>query len=163
MKHLLTVIKTYHDKKKNKHMTPKAHLLCALVLQFMYGCVVFMLVIHFLSLNFHPSYEEFLTMVKSFDASTYIGVALAMLGYLKIKNVKNYPIALAASFSLVLAVSSQLITLIPVDINMSDAEFSRQTAVFLPLLMMFVSVFCIAVNLAWAIFQSVDIDNAASN
>ena len=96
-----------------------------------------------------------MTMIKGLDVSMYLAIATGMLGYLKFKKERNPPLALAALFCLLMAVSSQLVTLIPVDIEVGS-DFNRRSAIYWPISLMFISLLCITFNLAVMIFKSVE-------
>ncbi len=96
-----------------------------------------------------------MTMIKGLDVSMYLAIATGMLGYLKFKKERNSPLALAALFCLLMAVSSQLVTLIPVDIVVGS-DFNRRSAIYWPISLMFISLLCITFNLAVMVFKSVE-------
>lgn len=137
---------------------PKVELASRFLVQCMMGLAVFFACITFLSRHFSPTNEVFMEMVKSFDASTYVAIAMVMIGYIKIRHSKSYPLALSALFCLLMAVSSQLVSLIPTDIEFGPYNFARRTAIYGPISLMFISLYGITYNLATLVFQSVESD-----
>ncbi len=63
----------------------------------------------YVSFYYSPTDVEFMAQVKELDPSAYVGMAVLMIGYLKITKTMNIPIALAALFSVFMAVSSSLL------------------------------------------------------
>lgn len=124
--------------------------------QFIIGLGVFGACIIFLSQHFSPTNETFMAMVKSFDASTYVAIAMVMVGYIKIRHAKSHSLSLAALFCLLMAASSQLVALMPTDITFVSDNFARQTAIYGPISLMFISLYGITFNLAVMVFKSVE-------
>lgn len=126
--------------------------------QFIIGLGIFGTCVSFLAQHFSPTNEVFMEMVKSFDASTYVAIAMVMIGYIKIRHSKSHSLALAALFCLLMAVSSQLVALMPTDIAFGSENFARQTAIYGPISLMFISLYGITFNLAVMVFKSVEIE-----
>lgn len=124
--------------------------------QFIIGLGIFGACVGFLAQHFSPTNEVFMEMVKSFDASTYVAIAMVMIGYIKVRHSKSQSLALAALFCLLMAVSSQLVALMPTDITFGSENFARQTAIYGPISLMFISLYGITFNLAAMVFKSVE-------
>lgn len=140
----------------SKKSFPKTDLALMFMGQFIIGLGVFGACISFLAQHFSPTNESFMAMVKSFDASTYVAIAMVMIGYIKIRHSKSYSLALAALFCLLMAVSSQLVALMPTDITFDPDNVARQTAIYGPIALMFISLYGITFNLAVMVFKSVE-------
>lgn len=154
MKNLLQRYLEWSSENKKKS-NPKLQLAALFVVEFFAGFLIYLICVAFLAKNFHPNAELFMTMIKGFDVTVYLAIATGMLGYLKFQNEKNIPLALAALFCLSMAVSSQLLTLIPADIQVGDS-FSRRSTIYWPISIMFISLLCITFNLSLLIFRSVE-------
>lgn len=111
-----------------------------------------------LSRYFSPTNEVFMETVKSFDASAYVAIAMVMIGYIKIRQPKSQSLALAALFCLLMAVSSQLVGLMPTDILFDSDSLVHQTFIFGPISLMFTALYGITFNLGAMVFQSVESD-----
>ncbi|MDN7131765.1 hypothetical protein JNO04_05270 [Halomonas sp. MC140] len=135
---------------------PKTELISRFLGQFMIGFGIFGACVSVLSQHFSPTNEVFMEMVKSFDASTYVAIAMVMIGYIKIRHSKSHSLALAALFCLLMAFSSQLVSLLPTDIVFEPDNFTRQTVIYGPISLMFVSLYGITFNLAVMVFKSVE-------
>ncbi|MGO2149463.1 hypothetical protein [Halomonas sp.] len=126
--------------------------------QFILGFGLFGACISVLSRHFSPTNEVFMETVKSFDASAYVAIAMVMIGYIKIRQPKSQSLALAALFCLLMAVSSQLVGLMPTDILFDSDSLVHQTFIFGPISLMFTALYGITFNLGAMVFQSVESD-----
>lgn len=126
--------------------------------QFILGFGLFGACISVLSRYFSPTNEVFMETVKSFDASAYVAIAMVMIGYIKIRQPKSQSLALAALFCLLMAVSSQLVGLMPTDILFDSDSLVHQTFIFGPISLMFTALYGITFNLGAMVFQSVESD-----
>ncbi|MCB8887666.1 hypothetical protein [Vreelandella malpeensis] len=143
--------------KRKSH--PKTELACRFMLQVI-GCgFTVQLCISLISRHFSPTDAMFMEAIKSFDASAYVAIAMVMIGYIKIRKSRSQHLASAALFCLLMALSSQLVTLIPVDIVFGADNNMRQTTIFTPITLMFISLCGITYNLTAMVFQSVDSDH----
>lgn len=158
MRHLLNRFLKWREANKQKSH-PKTELFIRFMGQIVICTGLFGACIQVLAHHFSPTNAVFMEVVKSFDASTYVAIAMVMIGYIKIRQPRSQPLALAALFCLLMALSSQLVALIPNDIAFSSDNFTRQTAIFGPITLMFVSLYGITYNLAVMVFQSVESDH----
>ncbi|MFI2817667.1 hypothetical protein [Vreelandella piezotolerans] len=154
MNNLLNEITAKRDDNLKKSF-PKTKFFFVFISELIVFATAFFLSLVVVGEYFSPVDEEMMKMIKSFDSADYVVVAIGMLAYLMIQKERNYYVSLAALFCLCLAVSTQLITLIPADIEIGDV-FGRQTFIYLPIAFMFASFFGITFNLIIIIFKSVE-------
>lgn len=95
-------------------------------------------------------------MVKGFEISFAEGVLSFICGYVVLQKTQNYTIRLAALFFLILAGSACALSLIPADLAFGPENVYRQSVVFTPVTLMFVSTLCLLYNLAALVFKSVE-------
>lgn len=117
--------------------------------------VVVILIMQYLNAAFNPSERELVEQAKAFNPSVFLAIALAMVGYVKINKTHSAPVALGALFSILLAVSSQAFTLVPHDIDIPGSGELGETAIYFPMIFMFVSTIGVAINLVWVVLESV--------
>ncbi|WP_092525735.1 hypothetical protein [Onishia taeanensis] len=156
MKGLLQFLKRKRRRDKAVDESPAIKLFLIFLIQVLVCIVLLQVAAIYVSFYYSPTDVEFMTQIKELDPSAYVGMAVLMIGYLKITKTMNFPIALAAIFSVFMAVSSQLIALIPADIDIPGGDEPGQAAIFGPVTLLFSSMIGISINLVWAIFQAVE-------
>ncbi|WPJ21710.1 hypothetical protein [Bacillus phage vB_BpuM-ZY1] len=133
---------------------PMRMLLTLFIIEFLLFFGLYYLSLDLIGKYFFPSTHEMLEMVKKFDAADYVAISLGMIAYLLFKKERSFLVALTALFCICMATSSQLFALVPADIEIGDI-FGRQTFVYFPMMLMFISFFGIAFNIVVLIFLSV--------
>lgn len=134
--------------------SPKRMLLSFFLLEFFVFTILYFYSLVAIDKYFSPSTNEMLEMVKKFDAADYVVISLGMIAYLLFKKERSFLVALTALFCIAMATSSQLFTLIPENIEIGEV-FGRQSFVYSPMSLMFISFFGIAFNIVVLIFWSV--------
>ena len=124
--------------------------------QVLYGLLALQLILTFLSKHFFPTNEQFLTLVKGFEVSPLEGVLSFIIGYVVLQKTQNYTVRLAALFFLILSGSACALSLIPADLVFGPDNVYRQSVVYAPVMLMFVSALCLLYNLVVLVFKSVE-------
>lgn len=117
---------------------------------------ILQLVLSYLSAGFSPTDEEFLTQIKALDSSTFMAIAMAVVGYMKFKGTQSMLLALTALWSILLAISTQLLSLIPENMEIPSLDEWGVSAIYLPICTVFMSMIGVSVNLTLAVFQMAD-------
>lgn len=156
MKGYLQKFQDWREGNKAKGPHPKVELAIIFMGQGVLAMGVILLVLIYLRAGFSPTDKEFLTQIKELNSTAFMAIAMAVVGYMKFRGTRNRLIALTALWSIVLAISTQLISLIPSDMEIPSLDEPGVGAIFFPIYAVFIAMFCIAINLTLAVFQMTD-------